>query len=161
MGGLKHAAGRQSTGPVRLIFGSAQKVEVIAEDKHRFYMSVSEAAQACKAFSNAALWADEFKDFLVDLHKWCSDRPERVESCFVTWGEGGLTVYVITKSEDYDFGLDDELHELDLHMAAVYPDCPAEILQIPSGSHDELNSFFSPERSVQAYGDKGTTPEES
>lgn len=141
-------------GPIQLRFGSEKKVEVIDEDKHRFYTTVSEAAKACRNAIEISLWKHQFEDLLSELHAWCVDRTDEVESCFVSWGEGGLTVFVITTKDEYHFDLDDDLHALDLRLASVYPECPAEILQLPNGSAEELNSFFSPVRSVQAYGNE-------
>lgn len=148
-------------GPIQLRFGSDKKVEVIDEDKHRFYTTVTEAAKACRHAIEFAFWKQQFEELLAELHRWCADRPDEVSSCFVSWGEGGLTVFVITSKEDYHFGLDDDLHALDLRLDEIYPECPAEILQLPNGSAEELNSFFSPARSMQAYGNKESAPAES
>jgi hypothetical protein len=139
--------------PLRLHFASANGSVLVAEDRRRIASTIAGAAHACRQAENSSGWTEQFQGYLGELHRWCAQRAEAVEACYVAWGEGGLTVYVVTIAHDYQFDLDDDLHELDRRLAQAYPDCPSEVLQLPGGSVEELMSFFSPESSVQVYGD--------
>lgn len=142
--------------PIRLTFGSTERVEVIADDKHRFHTTVSEAAHACKVANDLSLWADEYKDFLAHLHRWCDSRSGIVNGCYVSWGEGGLHVFIVTENEQFDFDFQAEITALDAKLSEVFPDHPAEVVQVPLAPPDALMSFFSPEQSVQVYGKQST-----
>jgi L-alanine-DL-glutamate epimerase-like enolase superfamily enzyme len=140
-------------GPLVLTFGSTQKVEVIAEDEHRFYTTVSEAARACKVAIEVTLWQLQFKEMLAYLHKWAGDRSDRVRNCYVTWGEGGLRVFVVTHQDKYQFSFDDEISTLDIWLSRTYQDCPATVLQLPNMPTIDLLSFLAPEKAIQVYGE--------
>ena len=148
----RNAKEQECSAPLVLTFGSSERLEVIAEDRHRFYTTVSKAAEACKGAADTALWIEQFKDLLNDLHKWCKEHASSVENCYVSWTEGQLKVFVTTPGEDYQFDFDDAITDLEIRLASVYPDCSAAVIQLPESPPNELTSFFSPEEAIQTYG---------
>lgn len=144
-------AANPSTEPIRISFKSVQTVEVTAENDDRFSTTVREAARACQAHENQKNWAQIFNELLAELYAWSTARTE-VSSCFVTWGEGGIRVFVVTLGQRYHFEFDDQITDLNLRLAQIYPDHPADVLQIPTGQPDSIRNFFTPERCIQVYG---------
>jgi hypothetical protein len=138
--------------PIKLTFGSTEKVEVIVDDRHRWLTTVHEAAQACKTAFDIGMWGATFEEFLFQLQKWCEKHGGFVSKCFVTWGDGGLHVFVVTKGDEFQFDFHDELASLDVHLAEAYPDHPADVMQLPERPAETLLSFFAPMQSIQVYG---------
>lgn len=146
--------------PLRLSFKSKQTVVVEADNDDRFCTTVQEAARACKAHEASKEWAQVFNELLVDLNSWCGRHGGVVQRCLVTWGEGGLHVFVVTQGDQYRFDFDDHVTLLNLRLAKAYPRHPTEIVQIPDGEPEALRSLFSPERCLQVYGQSTSAPKE-
>jgi hypothetical protein len=147
---------QSSKRPLVITFTSLEKVEVVSSDKHRFYVTMQEAAQSCAAGMNQSLWQDQFKDFLADLNKWCGSHD--VVNCYVAWGEGHLKVFITVPGDEYRFDLDNDLTDLEIRLSQVYPDHRATVLQLPADPPTDLASFFSPEKAIQTYGKPLSAP---
>jgi hypothetical protein len=147
--------------PIQLRFDCHDRIEVIAADQDRFYTTVSHAAHACRVVENQVLWARQFEEFLREIHNWCETQGATVASCFVTWGDGVINVIVVTRGGDYRFSFDDDITSLNVRLANIHPECPAEVIQIPNGPPEMLRSFFAAEKALQVYGDNTATPRES
>jgi hypothetical protein len=147
--------------PVVIRPDATKKVEVVGPDKHRFYVTMQDAAESCAKGVDLALWREQFQEFLADLGCWCSQNATSVARCYVTWGEGHLKVFVTVTGNEYRFDLDDILTDLELTLTRIYPDHYASVLQIPEAPAGELASFFSPGKAIQVYGQSIAAPKES
>src|SRR5690349_18750065 len=85
------------------------------------------------------------------LHGWCELHSSRVRDCYVVPGTACINVFVVTAGARYDFDLSDAV--ADLEMALFEKKWPADVLQIPDAGAESLQTFFDPERAIQAYGD--------
>ena len=145
------ATGRTSEQrPIHLHFESTKKVFVEAEDEDRFLMTARDAARACKQFEDEKGWEDQFNRFLVRLREWCEEHADRVETACVAIGDGGLNIFIITNSPDYDFDFDDIVTELDLALAKEFTWYAAEIMQLPRTAKE---GELSLQKVLVVYGD--------
>lgn len=127
-------------------------VVITPEDEHRFVKASPWAASADQSAPAADRFVERFKtEFLVTLREWCRAHQERVRACYVPSASPHLTVFVITRAGRYDLALSDTLS--DLEFALFQMNWPAEVLQLPAGTIESLQSFFDPSSSIQVYGD--------
>jgi hypothetical protein len=136
--------------PIRIGFQSVEKVLVEPEDNDRFLITAREAARACKQAEDNKEWGENFSQFLVFLEKWAKSKKDKLDALFLDIGDGSLTVLACTPGENYDFGFDDELSELDLAIVDRFPWCIAEVMQVPTRLKESQISF---EKAIQIYGD--------
>lgn len=148
--------------PLRLDFRQVSRLEIVAGDAadDRYRTTLEEMAEACRQHEDFSTWRVQFEEFLRDLYQWCSEREDLIDGCFLALGEGGLKAFITTTGTKYDFDLGDRITDLELKLLRVYPMCPVEILQMPAASPDALQSFFSPEASLQIYGKRDAAPVE-
>ncbi len=141
-------AGRKS--PVRLRFDDGQVV-VSPEDQDVFVISSQKAVEACQLMADFARKYASFKDdVLLPLHEWCLTRADRVASCYVGEPQGGsMPIFVIGKSEQYDFELLPELARMDIRFFQAK--WTAICHQLPAGDLETLSTFFDPETALQVY----------
>ena len=64
-----------------------------------------------------------------------------------------LQAFVVTKSPRFDFSLSEDISALEAEL--FERQWPCEVLQVPHGGIETLQTFFDPERSIQVYGDAG------
>ncbi|MEI8374881.1 MAG: hypothetical protein WCJ35_18820 [Planctomycetota bacterium] len=145
-------------GPIQLSY-NAGRVVVTPEDQDRFVLASQLAVAACQsAVANekiAKMFGDEF---LCPLHKWCLEHKTHVSQCYVPWERYGncIKVFVVIRSKKFDFVLNDAISELEGQFIDAGWLC--DILQITSGTPEELQAFFDPDNSLQVYADGHTTP---
>jgi hypothetical protein len=117
--------------PIQLTFRSVEQVVVEPDDQDRFVTTAQEAARACQQAQAGKDWSGEFNRFLSSVHEWCVGHQDRIESCYVDIGDGGLRVSVCVDADDFDFEFDDEITEFDIKLAEMFPNVLSEVTQIP------------------------------
>jgi len=143
--------------PIHLTFRSVEQVVVEPDDNDRFVTTAAEAARACQQAQATKEFQEKFKLFLGHIHEWCKSRGDNIESGYVDVGDGGLRVNICMKADDFDFEFDDQITELDIELAREFPECVAEVTQLPRHVCRQLD--LDTEFSLQVYGDSGRTPE--
>jgi hypothetical protein len=139
--------------PIQLRW-DAGNVVVTPEDEDRFVKESVWAVGACQQMLAVERMAEQLKtDFFPTIRNWCEGNAEHIESCFVTLHPGPFMVFVVTKNRRYDFSLSDSL--TDLEMKLFEKNWPAEVLQIPDGSQESLQTFFDTEKAFQVHGNAG------
>src|SRR5690348_256648 len=82
------------------------KVALSPEDKDRF---IKEAQRAFLVGRNGLaferFWQQFADDFLPAVHRWCQEHHDRVASCYVPFPRDHAKVFVVTRSQSYDFTL--------------------------------------------------------
>jgi hypothetical protein len=126
-------------------------------------MGACNAVLACQSAIAFDRFMDQFKsEILAHLCEWCKAHKDLVRACYVPmpFGAPCIKVFIVGRSERFDFGLSDLIADLEQDRSAT--SWPCDILQIPSGSPEELRTFFDPGRSILVYedGDCGTAPSE-
>lgn len=138
--------------PIRLDFTSVMQVVVTPENKDRFVTTSKEAAHACKVAEDSKAWGGEFDQFLMFVHEWCAQYAHEALKCFVGVSDEGLTVFVVTKGAEYNFGFDDAITALNLEIADKFPSISANAIQVPNVAEDNLASFVSLPHAIQVHG---------
>lgn len=147
------ATASTTKGPIHVRYDGGQVV-VCPEDEDRFVMASGHVVSACQCMIAANRVLDQFKeDFLPHLHNWCAARASQVRACYVPFLSSGvcMKVFVVARSEVFDFDLSDAIAELEMELHRKK--WPCDILQVSAGSLEELQAFFNPEQSIQVFGD--------
>jgi hypothetical protein len=127
---------------------------VIPDDEDRFVTTAAKAARACKSAAEEKQWNEQFTAFLASIHRWCAVHADRVRAGYVTVGDSSLNVLIGLKEAHYDFDFEDTLVALDMELAERFPQCIAEVLQVPN--QEGLTSELSSE-ALCVYGDSERT----
>jgi hypothetical protein len=136
-------------GPVQLRFDGG-KVVVTPEDQDRFVLAADTAVEACQLMNAGLQLRQRFADeFLARVFQWCQQFADRVSACYVAMRDGTLTVFVIVSREEYDFGLDDPLSDLEAEMEEK--GWSSDFIQLPNGDADSRRAFFEEEKSIEIY----------
>lgn len=141
----------KQSAPIQVLNWDDGDVVITPEDEDRFVREAKWAVSACQSALALELFVKKFKqDFLLEVHKWCKKNAEKVQAAFVVPLTNQLQVFVVAKSKRYDFELSDPLSDFEMNL--YQNDWPCEILQIPDGSYETLETFFDTEKSIQVYG---------
>lgn len=93
------------------------------------------------------------EEFLPAVRQWCEDHRDKVAACYVPLANNHLKVFVLRKSERYDFTLSDDVTDLEMRLFEMH--WPVEILQIPDGPPSTVEAFFKPAASIEIYANSG------
>ncbi|MCC7424979.1 MAG: hypothetical protein IT428_32305 [Planctomycetaceae bacterium] len=153
-------SGNSSDRPIQLKWDGGHVV-ITPEDEDRFVKEASWAVSACQNKLALERFVRQFKDdFLVTVHSWCVQQGDRVRGAFVPIDAAShLQVFVVTRLPRYDFTLSQALSDLETRL--FEKSWPCDVLQIPDGSMESVQTFFDPERSIQVYGDAAISSHES
>jgi hypothetical protein len=141
---------------IRLSYSDGN-VLVTSKDADRFVMTAQKAVEACQDANRHAQAVYYFKtEFLRPLHAWCLNQPQ-VLACYVQIpASPHLSVFVISRSERYDFDLAQKISNLELKLADS--GWSLHILQIPLSAGEETwQTFFDTKESIQVYAQLETT----
>ena len=141
-----------STGPIQLHYDGGQVV-VTPEDKDRFVMASQHAVSACQNALAVDRLVEQFqKEFLRPLYTWCCDHKDGIRACYLPFPflSVPIKVFVVAESAKFSFVLSEAIADLELQFQEDR--WPCDILQISSGSIDEIQVFFNPAQSLQVYG---------
>ncbi len=138
--------------PIQLHWAGGQVV-VTPEDESRFVLAAGAAITACQNAVAIEHYLHQFKDqFLTPLHEWCEEQKAHVQSCYVApLTTIFIKVFVVTRSERYDFALSDLIADLESQLGKK--GWRADILQIAAKSPEEIRVFFDPLESILVYHD--------
>jgi len=157
MANLTVPAAKIRQGPVYLRFDDG-KVFVAPEDYNIFMIEARRAIEALRSAVEVDGWVKSFFDEYVPyLHEWCQKREDLVEACYFAFSSG-QKVFIVTKG-GYNVQLGEEISKLELDLANMEWSC--DVLQIPDGDDEELQTFFNPDRAVQIYAQPKTAPTKS
>jgi hypothetical protein len=121
------------------------------EDHDRFVIESQRAVTASQnGLAAEGPWQKFTDEFLAPIHQWCQEHQDRVVGCYVPFPKDHLQVFVVRRSDRYDFTLGDGLADLEMNL--FEKQWPSDINQI---SHGHLETFFDPAASIQVYGNGG------
>lgn len=157
----RHEATEQ---PLRLHFQDARKVLVEGDQEDRFVTTVREAVRACRLAEDGAAKAEqfqaEFKEFLGHVNAWCIRHADKIIRAYVAPGMHGMEVFVVTNGDAFMFDFEAQVTALDLELVDAFPNWPAHVMQLPGEPDESLESFFTPRRALQVYGQRaGASPQ--
>lgn len=146
--------------PLRVKWNDGQVV-IEPKDNDIFAVTAQQAIEGCRWQTKVQEVGDRFKEEIIErIHKWCVDHDSLVRYCYSAFvGGEGLAVYVVGQSNNYDFGLGDEMASLQstLHNAGWL----IQVLQIPVDNKEDLESFFSIDEAIEIYAKAEAAPGQS
>jgi hypothetical protein len=123
------------------------QVQVLQKSRDRFFLSLSEAVQACASFATHKNdYSDQVSDLLNILHKWVEGHHSRIRAAHLTIRpRGDLLFIVVQKEHKFDESLSSDLTQLDLDIAndEAYKLITFDVLAIPAVSRESANAFLS------------------
>ena len=121
-------------------------VIVTPEDQDRFFLTVEDAIEACKAHSGFTEFQKTFKDFLTHLAKWIEARREKIKEAYVTVRQNDMLFLVVQTGKAFEWEFEDELTDLDLLIAqeTKFKEIRLSVLCIPDAGDDSVFSFLDP-----------------
>src|SRR5487761_1237910 len=130
--------------PIQLTWNGT-KVAVSPEEQDRLVNEVQRTFLASQNGLAFERFLRQFtNEFLPAIHQWCQEHHDRVEACYVPFPNDHVRVFVVRRSNRYDFTLSDDLS--DLEMDLFEKQWPSEIIQVPRGY---LVTFFDPAAAIQ------------
>jgi len=135
---------------VRLSYMDGGTVVVTPEDEDRFVLTAQKAVKACQDQHPTGEAIKSFKSrFLLPLVNWCKRHTDRVQACYLPVPVGHLQVFIIGVSRKYDFELGKDIAGLELQLFDA--GWRVNVLQIPHGDEEDLQTFFDVEGALQVY----------
>lgn len=135
---------------IRLSHHLGKQVVVEPQDEDRFVMTAQSAVKACQDHRRQEEAIRFFKEqFLVPLIQWCLGHQDKVRACYMPFPQGGIQVFILTKSRRYDFAFGKEIADLELSLADV--GWRVSVLQIPASDTEDLQTFFKVEGAIEVY----------
>lgn len=123
----------------------------VTED--RFVKTCQWLVETTKLGISHDVWLRELHQLLTYVRHWAEARADRVRSCFAAQRDSEMAIYVVPRSNRFDFDLSDELTQLDLELAEKFQACPCDVLQIPDEARDRLEDLAGHRLAVHIYGD--------
>jgi hypothetical protein len=120
------------------------------EDNDAFVRTGRQVIEGCQLGISVEVWLDECRAMFGRVLEWATARTGRVRACYAAPRMGGITLYFVPFGETYDFGLGDELSELNVELFRGFNVGMVEIHQVPATS---LDRFLPPDATVLVYGD--------
>ncbi len=139
------ATHKKTRAPIHLKDSDGDRQVVIETPYDRFLMSCVRAVEAC---ASRQAWQDEFTALVDRLKEWVESSKGRVRACYLSPGDGHISVFFVPSSDTYDFDLGDALNDLEVELATNFKVVPTEVLQIPGDTSERLEAFVDVEKSI-------------
>lgn len=145
-------------GPIQIDWEADGRVDVVGKDRHRFLMTIQQAAEACARAHEQLVFADEFRRILAVVHRWLRDHAGAVDSAFFAVVDRQMTIFIVPRRATMDFALSDEIARLEIDLYHDFTNARCEVRQIPGRDPDSLSTFLDLDQAIQLYGQRETAP---
>jgi hypothetical protein len=126
---------------------------ILVEDpkcEDRFVMTAQDMIKACQRHSEDKRTIQFFKEeVLRPLFDWSKSHPQ-VAGCYIPEKLRWAQVFVVTESEQYDFGLGAEISKLELQFFDAHG-LNVQITQLPRTDEDCVRTFFNTDGAIEVY----------
>lgn len=139
-------------GPIQIDWEDDGHVVVLDRDRHRFLMTMQQAADACAAGKMQMVWKEEFDNMLRRIHTWAKDRAGIVAAAYLAVVDRQIVFFIVPTSHSMDFALNDEIAQLEVELVQDFGNCRCEVRQIPGRTVDALSTFLNLDGAVLLYG---------
>jgi len=159
MGQAMSTDAKSSSGAIHIHETDDRKVVLTPTDEDRFVLTCAETVRVAQRGLGERALIDEFASMFRFIVDWCQVHSDLVNTCYAGPRDGQIVFFVVGSSEEFDFGLADELADLDLQLSKQYSLIDCEIHQIPN-SESELKRFVGHGCMRQIYGTFSSSQEE-
>lgn len=139
-----------------LLESSDQQAKVQMNDGDTFFVTVTEAARACRALEKVVQFKNQFNELIDTLTKWIEARRPRIRSAMIKVRSTDILLLIVQKQQGFDQQLVDELVDLDIEIASSgsYDLIDMSVLCIPAVKTDACSAFLS-SGDVYTHADQG------
>jgi hypothetical protein len=94
------------------------------------------------------------EEFVSPVREWCRANSQRVRECFLSIYEDGPAVFVVGRTDGYDYSLSGPLSdfEMELHRKGF----PCSVLQLPSCNPALFRAFIDEKKAIQVCPEPNT-----
>lgn len=114
-----------------------------------FIRTGQQVISACGLGISIDVWLEEMQSMFASVAKWVGQRKDLIEECYSVPRSSGIVLFFVTKSDQFDFDLADQLVDLNTHLITEFNIGMVEAQQIPSR---EAGRFIDPETARRVYG---------
>jgi hypothetical protein len=134
-------------------------VLVTPKDRDTFLISAEKATEACRnAVRHEERVARFESEFLVPLYRWCTSHSQAVRACYIPMPGSHIQVFIVTTSSEFNFGLAEEVAELERSLAQG--GWKVGVSQLPNADNDNLATFCNEEGALEVYAKPGSASKE-
>ncbi len=119
------------------------------ENNDLFIRTGQQVISACKLGISIEVWIQEMQSMFASVSKWVEERRDLIEACYSVPRSSKMVLFFVTKSEQFNFELADQLVDLNTHLITDFNIGMVEVQQIPL---KEMNRFIDPETARRVYG---------
>lgn len=120
------------------------------ENDDLFVRTGRQVIEACRLGISVEVWFGECKDMFEHVSEWARGHAGQVIACYAVPRGTGIGLFLVPKSQSFNFDLADELADLNRELVQKFNVGTVEIHQVPG---DELGRFLVIEESRQVYSD--------
>jgi hypothetical protein len=136
----------------------SRQVVITTEQEDRFVMSCANAVEACLRHKSEKIVRSDIEKMIAHSRAWSAERGERISAAFIGPHESKITVFVVPKSEGFDFDLAEEVAELAHDLSRTYQAVWSDALEVPGGDDESLRTFIDFETVIPIYGQTAEPP---
>lgn len=134
-----------SSSLVLLDESSCEDAFVLTNDGDKFFLAVTDAARACRAYEKGKLFGEQFQELLQLLSQWVASNRGRIQSAHLMPRDSDILFLVTQKAAPFDADLAESLTDLDLQIANSdnFNLVDLEVLAIPPVCESSRAAFLS------------------
>ncbi len=121
-------------------------------------MSMERAIEACKLSHSQNIVRSDIKKMMEYCRDWASSRPD-VEAVYLGPHDFKITVFVVPKSDHFDFDLAEEVARLSQKIRQSYLAVRSEAIEVPGDSLESLRCFVDTDTAAMIYGKTAEPPQ--
>lgn len=142
------------TAHIREPVDGAREYVMHPADNDLFVRTGRQVIEACRLGISVEVWFGECNAMLEKVTAWAQEHVAKVTAAYAVPGGAGIRLFVVPKSETFDFDLADELADLNRELVQKFNVGTVEIHQVPA---DEVSRFVVPEEARQVFSDANGT----
>jgi hypothetical protein len=145
-------AAQAQQGPIQIDWKTDGSVSVVGQNRHRFLITMQQAAEACARGHEQLIFAEEFKNVLARVHEWIKLHQASISTAYFAVVERQLVFFISPRSERMDFALSDEISQLEVELYHDFANVRCEVRQIPGHEPEALRTFLDLEQAILLHG---------
>jgi hypothetical protein len=149
---------QSQTGPIEINWEHDGRVSVVGKDKHRFLITMQQAAEACARGHEQIVFVEELTTLLGRVHAWLQEHSSRVSAAYFAVVERRLVVFVMPAGSHMDLELSDEIAALEVDLFHDFSNVRCEVKQIPGHDPRAIQAFVNLKEAVLLHGRSVSTP---
>lgn len=115
-----------------------RRYTLIGKDDREFSRTAEELPEGSRLLNNRELMVVNLTAVFKKVRSWCSQRPERLTTAFITLRPGKVSLFFVAAADRYDLKLDEAMTDLEVELGGSAGIGSVESFQIPERSVDQF-----------------------